>query len=195
MKNLFRYNVERLSFEKPTTKNYIKVGGYVICIAFSLFLLGWLSGTNKYLINKIVCKSEVVDTLLIHGEPFSEKALINLLKDCNIKYPHIVLAQAKIESGNYTSNIFKKNHNLFGMRKAHHRITSAQSEQNTYAYYRDWVDCVYDYAMYQSEVMCNITSEEQYFNKLGAKYAQDSSYVHTLKNAISSGNLKSIFEE
>ena len=81
------------------------------------------------------------------------------------------------------------------MRKAHHRITSAQSEQNTYAYYRDWVDCVYDYAMYQSEVMCNITSEEQYFNKLGAKYAQDSSYVHTLKNAISSGNLKSIFEE
>ena len=115
--------------------------------------------------------------------------------DCNIKYPHIVLAQAKQESGHFTSRIFKQNHNMFGMRKARQRITSAQDEKNTYAFYRDWMDCVYDMGMYQSSVMCNVSNENEYFAKLGARYAEDPMYITRLKNIIEKEKLKTIFEE
>jgi hypothetical protein len=84
---------------------------------------------------------------------------------------------------------------MFGMRKARQRITAAQSEKDTYAYYRDWIDCVYDYAMYQGSVMCNVSNEADYFAKLGERYAEDSLYVPKLKQIIKKENLKSVFEE
>ena len=117
MKNIFKYNKETLSFEKLKTKTYINIIIYSVSILSLLFTLGWLSGTNKYIVNKWTHKVEVTDTLLMCKEKFSEKALVNLLVSCNVKFPHIVLAQAKLESGNYSSKMFKVNHNLFGMKK------------------------------------------------------------------------------
>ena len=133
--------------------------------------------------------------MLVHGEKFSEEALIRLLKDCHIKYPHIVLAQAKLESGDFKSKMFRNNCNLFGMKLPRQRITTALGEKSGHAYYRDWIDCVYDYCMYQSSVMCNVTNEDEYFAKLGARYAEDPGYVEKLKQVIKREKLKSIFEE
>jgi len=195
MKKIFVFDKESLTFQNIKTQSYIKVGTYLVGAFAILFILGWLSGTNNYIVQKFTHKTEVTDTLIIHGERFSEDALIILFKECNVKYPHIVLAQAKLESGNFKSKIFKQNNNMFGMRKARQRITSAQSEKNTYAFYRDWVDCVYDYCMYQSSVLCNVTNEDEYFAKLSARYAEDSTYVSKLKDIIKKEKLKSIFEE
>ena len=191
MKNLFKFNANTLTFEKVKSNVYIKIITGTIIIFSVLFTLGWLSGTNNYIINRFH-KTEIIDTSAV---PFSEENLIKLIKDCNIKYPHIVLAQAKLESGNFKSKLFKNNNNIFGMKKARQRITSSQGERNNYAYYRDWIDCVYDYAMYQSNAMCEVNSESEYFAKLGARYAEDSTYVSKLKDIIVKENLKSIFEE
>ena len=191
MKNLFKFNANTLTFEKVKSNVYIKIITGTIIIFSVLFTLGWLSGTNNYIINRFH-KTEIIDTSAV---PFSEENLIKLIKDCNIKYPHIVLAQAKLESGNFKSKLFKNNNNMFGMKKARQRITSSQGERNNYAYYRDWIDCVYDYAMYQSAVMCGISNEEEYFLKLSERYAEDSSYVIRVKSLIKQEKLKSIFEE
>jgi hypothetical protein len=56
---------------------------------------------------------------------FTQDKLVGLLKDLNVKYPHIVLAQARLETGGYKSRIFKENNNLFGMRQATVRINTA----------------------------------------------------------------------
>ena len=96
MKNIFKYNKETLSFEKLKTKTYINIIIYSVSILSLLFTLGWLSGTNKYIVNKWTHKVEVTDTLLMCKEKFSEKALVNLLVSCNVKFPHIVLAQATL---------------------------------------------------------------------------------------------------
>ena len=40
--------------------------------------------------------------------------MVELVKN-NIVYPEIVLAQAKLETGNYTSRICRVKHNLFGL--------------------------------------------------------------------------------
>jgi hypothetical protein len=187
---LFRYNRETLAFDKVR----IKPKTYLITAAVlgGIYWLGWVS--NIQIVDRII-HHKTTDTVLVHGQVFSEEALIELIKDCNIKYPHIVLAQAKVESGNFKSRIFKQNNNLFGMRKAHVRVTTAQGDKDTFAYYRDWMDCVYDYAMYQTSVMCNVSSEEQYMAKLAEKYAQDTTYMPALKAVIESENLRSKFEE
>tara|TARA_R110000868_G_C10932596_1_gene766506 strand:- start:1443 stop:2030 length:588 start_codon:yes stop_codon:yes gene_type:complete len=195
MKKFTRWNKDTLTFDSIPTKMYLKIIGLTIVGLGLLFTIGYYSGTNNYVINKLTHTTEVTDTLVVHGKPFNEDALVSLLKSCNVKYPYIVLAQAKVESGNYTSSIFRHNHNLFGMRLAKQRITTAESDLNGFAYYRDWVDGVHDYAMYQASVMCNVSNEAEYFAKLEARYAQDSSYVSILKDIIAKEKLKSLFEE
>ena len=171
--------------------------GLIIYADHPLRIIDALSGvsSSNIIINKIIHINQVDTTIVTQSKPFSEEALIELLKDCNMKYPHIVLAQAKVESGNFKSKLFKQNHNMFGMRKARQRITTAQSEKNTYSFYRDWMDCVYDYAMYQSTVMCTISNEDEYFARLGERYAEDPAYVNKLKEIIKNEKLKTIFED
>ena len=185
---LFYFNKEKLVY--VPVKFRTPIIGFLTLIVL-VFSLGYAS-SNKA-INRIIHR-KTTDTITIPSVPFSEKALIKLLESCNVKYPHIVLAQAKLESGNFTSKVFKQNNNMFGMRKARQRVTSAQGEKNTYASYRDWVDCVYDYAMYQSSVMCNVSNESEYFRKLGERYAEDSLYVSRLQHIIQTKKLKNIFE-
>lgn len=194
MKNLFRYNKETLEFQKVKKKSYAKVIG-ITCIALVvLFLMGWLSGTNKYIINQIV-NSHKVDTVYVQTQPFSEEALIDLLRKSNIKYPYIVLAQAKIESGNYTSKVFRENNNLFGMKEPNVRTTTALGTKNSHAYYLDWVSSVYDYAMFQNNRMQGIDSESEYYAKLADGYAADSTYAAVIKKTVDSLKLKKHFQE
>ena len=60
----------------------------------------------------------------------------------NIKHPEIVLAQAKLETGNYTSVLCRKHGNLFGL-----RLRSGYAKVNTWQEsvkaYRDWVQYKY----------------------------------------------------
>lgn len=189
MKNVFVFNEKTLGLEKPKNKIYIAI----LVVLGLLFMLGWFTGTNNYIINKINHTTEVTDTMLVHGEKFSEEALIRLLKDCHIKYPHIVLAQAKLESGDFKSKMFRQNFNMFGMKLARQRITTALGEKSGHAYYRDWIDGVHDYGMYQSAIMCNVNNEVEYFTKLDERYAEDTTYISKLKHIIEVQKLKDIF--
>lgn len=125
---------------------------------------------------------------------FSEEKLIQLIIDLNLKFPHIVLAQAKLETGDFTSNIFRENHNLFGMREARVRINIARGTQYNHAYYNNWYESVYDYAFYQSRYLSKLRTEEEYFNYLDESYAEAPNYVETLKGMIGRENLKELFE-
>jgi len=85
MKNLFKYNRETLQFEKVKKKSYAKVILVLLSSLCILFIIGWLSGTNKYIINRIVNTAKV-DTVYVSAQAFSEEALIDLLRGSNIKY-------------------------------------------------------------------------------------------------------------
>lgn len=194
MKNLFRYNKETLEFQKVKRKSYVKLSLVILFTIIALLVIGWLSGTNRYIVNQIV-NSHKVDTVYVQTQPFSEEALIDLLRSSNIKYPYIVLAQAKIESGNYTSKVFKENNNLFGMKEPNVRTTTALGTKNSHAYYLDWVSSVYDYAMFQNNRMQGIDSESEYYAKLADGYAADSTYAAVIKKTVDSLKLKKHFQE
>ena len=190
MSKLYTFNKETLSYECLKPKTYIKILLYITVGLVMFYMSGLYSGTTQY-ITRVLPKN----ILTANTVKFSEDDLIELLKTCNIKYPYIVLAQAKLESSNFTSKIFKENNNMLGMRKARQRVTTAQSEKNTYAYYKNWEDGVYDICFWQNTVINDIVNEDQYFQKLQERYAEDPEYVSKLKSIIKNQKLKSIFEE
>ena len=72
----------------------------------------------------------------------TDQQVYDELVRCNIKHPKIVLAQAKLETGDYTSNLSRKHGNLFGL-----RLRSGYAKFNTWQEsvkaYRDWVQYKY----------------------------------------------------
>jgi hypothetical protein len=81
--------------------------------------------------------------------PFSEDLLKACLDYEGIKYQDIVLLQSRLETGNYTSDIFRNGNNLFGMKYPGLRPTVATGIYREHAQYAHWSDSVIDYSLWQ----------------------------------------------
>lgn len=186
----YKIDREQLVLTKDQKKFYICLGTFA-AVALASFILG------RYAQFKSLDKFEkelVVLNLEKERNRFDEEKLIQMLKDLNIKYPHIVLAQARLESGNFKSAVFKENNNLFGMKEARVRVNTAKGTSLNHAYYETWQESVYDYAFYQCRYMSGVSSETEYYNALDASYAiPGGKYSQALKKVIETNNLKSKF--
>jgi flagellum-specific peptidoglycan hydrolase FlgJ len=131
----------------------------------------------------------------VDSTEFSQEVLENMLIDMNFKYPHIVYAQAILETANFTSKNFKEDNNMFGMKRAKSRITTALKSSSVYAVYDSWESSLIDYALYQSRYIYRIKSEQDYYEYLKNNYASDPEYVEKLKNIIRLGNLVEKFSK
>ena len=122
-------------------------------------------------------------------EPPINLSHINLYKtiqSMGIQYPDIVFAQAVLESGNFTSNLAKVNNNLFGMKLAKSRETTAIGRgKSGYAKYESWVHSVQDYFHWQNYFMKDKDlNRKQYLNLLGRVYAEDKHYISRINRKI-----------
>jgi uncharacterized FlgJ-related protein len=121
----------------------------------------------KQSIPEIRKPSIIVDTVRI--ETFSEANLIRYMEILEIECPNIVLAQAKLESGNFTSNRFKQYNALFGFQTSSINIIK----------YKSWKESVINYKNWQ---MRRLKDGENYYDFLvRVKYSEDSNYVNKLK--------------
>jgi flagellum-specific peptidoglycan hydrolase FlgJ len=59
--------------------------------------------------------------------------------------PWLIAAQAMLETGNFTSAIFRENRNLFGLKVPRQRPTFAIGENRGHAVFADHRDCIEDY--------------------------------------------------
>lgn len=107
----------------------------------------------------------VADTVRI--DTFSENNLILELHDLKVLAPNIVLAQAKLETGNFKSYLFKCSNNLFGFRNF-----------NGYIKYKHWKESVKAYKDWQSR---KYKGGDYYDFLVNIKYAEDTLYVYKLK--------------
>jgi uncharacterized FlgJ-related protein len=111
--------------------------------------------------------SIIVDTVRI--ETFSEANLIRYMDILEIEYPNIVLAQAKLESGNFTSNRFKQYNALFGFQTSNTNVLK----------YKSWKESVINYKNWQ---MRRLKDGENYYDFLvRVKYSEDPNYINKLK--------------
>lgn len=90
----------------------------------------------------------------------------------NIYHPDIVLAQAKLETGNYKSKACTVYNNLFGLRKPDGSYYEFNSWQESVKAYKDWVQNKY-------------TPPNDYYDFLDSiGYAEDDSYINKLRDMV-----------
>jgi hypothetical protein len=179
---LYVYDPKRMNYVRAY-KVYTKIIGGISLAVLAGF--GYATYTHTQQLNNIEYITEETRTLIINEEnKFSEERLKQFILELNIRFPHIVLAQAKLESGYFKSKMFRENNNFFGMKVARKRPTTNKGEQYGHAFFDSWRDCVLDYAFYQAAYLSDIKTEAQYFAYLGANYAEDPTYVEKLKKII-----------
>ena len=186
---LYYYNKHELKYKKIGT--YIFFGIVLLGVAslISGFVLSGRTNPN-YISERHIYTTN--DTLVLSD--FSKPAFVAYMKDLNIKFPHIVYAQAVVETGRFSSDIFLLNNNLFGMKRARIRCNLARGTQRGHAYYEHWSESVIDYALYQNAYLYNMDTEEQYFAYLSKHYAEDPNYVNKLKKCISEYDIKGFID-
>lgn len=102
------------------------------------------------------------------AKALTEKNLKEELNKHNIPHANIVLAQAKLESANFKSDLVQSHQNIFGLKKG-----------NKYRKYSHWTECV---ASYKELVSSRYKGGSYYafLKKIG--YAEDKRYVEKLKS-------------
>lgn len=89
-----------------------------------------------------------------------------------LPHPHIVLAQARLETGNFTSRRCKGDKNLFGMKRG-----------NRYATYRRWQDSIADYKIRISK---RYKGGDYYTFLRRIGYAEDKEYCKKIRRIANS---------
>ena len=185
---LYIYDKKNLIHKKMSI---LKMAGGVLAVGAVASTVAYYTGVTHGFENL----SDVEKAIVIKKtDEFEKQKLVEMLKDLNVKFPYIVMAQSIQETGHWKSGIFLENHNLFGMKEAQRRITTAEGTNRNHAYYNHWRESVYDYAFYQCRYLNGIHTESDYFTYLGASYAEDSSYVERLKKVIEKEGLKELFK-
>ena len=84
-----------------------------------------------------------------------------------LPHPHIVLAQARLETGNFRSDRCKRDKNLFGIKHG-----------NRYARYSTWQDSIKDY---KQRISARYKGGDYYAFLKRIGYASDKLYISKLK--------------
>jgi len=191
---LYRYNHAKVDFQKINTSTLLGILTALLLFITIAYQLGFKRGITDGFENlSIEAKYQLISS--IEDDSFSEEKLIKMLQQLNVRFPHIVMAQAIIESGHFQSNIFRSNRNLFGMKQARARCTTAKGTELNHAYYDNWRESVYDYAFFQSRYLNDLKTEEQYLEYLDRNYAEAPDYDKMILKMVAEKNLRKKFQK
>lgn len=154
-------------------KPFSKLTALIYLLVFTVgFGIGVLSSTHDFRLRPTT--SSKLDTLSF------QDSVLNYIYQLRLEHPYIVYAKAVIESGNFTSTIFKENNNLFGMKMPESRATLAIRINRGHSVYRSWKESIIDYGLYQMAYAKGL-SEDDYFKKIGNNYSEDKMYIQKVK--------------
>jgi uncharacterized FlgJ-related protein len=158
-------------------KEYYKDWLLVLSIALGSFGIGYLLQPK---IEKLIHKPAVkqVDTVNL-------EYLQKLCDKHRIKFSHIIIAQAKLES-NLNSAVYKRTNNPFGLRIAAQRYCFAINNYDfgNYAIFANLEEAVKDIKSWQIQNAMFITKDEDYLRLLADIYAEDPDYSVKLLDLI-----------
>jgi len=182
----YKFDHENLTF--VMIRHYTKPVIYFLLMI--IFIMGIIILSIKVEKRMIYTEMKIV---IAEQDKFTKEKLIDSIDELNFQWPYIVYAQAILESNHFQSKLFIENNNLFGMTQAVQRISTSKGTSNGYAYYSNWKESVYDYALYSATYLSKLTTEDQYYSYLAQYYASDVNYITKLKNIIEEQDLKSKF--
>jgi len=171
---LFKYNTTECKFEPVKLRQY---RWQLLLIPILFIIVGFGTGVK---VNTVIEKIPIV--IRPEGNlTLNEENLRTEIKRLNLKYENVIVQQYKLESNYGKSKIYKENNNFLGLKQARLRPTTALGTQNGHAYYKDWQDCLRDYALWQLQNGRQIRNEKEYYELLDRIYAEAGHYVETLK--------------
>jgi hypothetical protein len=172
---------------KDDKKNWIRYSGgvgFAIALLFTIFCGKTLAFEPQISNDSNITKVSQTEIISKPKIKLTDSIVYDYMLKLNIEHPKVVLAQAKIESASYTSNVYNNTCNLFGMGLARSRASLAIGSYKGYSVFESWELCVVDYALFQSRFLHGL-SEEEYLNKLQKTYAENPNYRKTLVKKIS----------
>jgi hypothetical protein len=103
-----------------------------------------------------------------------------------IKFQKVAKAQIILETNSLKSKICLENNNLFGMKLARSRSTTARGIRYNHAFYDNFIESIRDYKLYQDYFSAeNCSDEYSYLDMLETKgYATAVHYVDALRNIM-----------
>ena len=173
-----------------TTEKSTRTG---LLVVITMFMLLLATGINNYTRQHrvpsetpadtvAVCDTTAADTVLIDTLQFSK---VNFYWFCNeneIMFPDIVWAQARHESGNFTSYLYRTKNNFLGL---------YNSRIKDYYTFDNWTDCLLGY---KNLVQYKYTGQEdditeyvRWLDTMG--YAEDPEYITKLDRMLRSEGL------
>lgn len=122
-------------------------------------------------------KSVTCDTSFLMSKELNDSILYLALVHYKVKNPKAVLAQAKLESGNFTSSHYVTRNNFLGL---------YNSQKREYYKFDHWTDCIISY---KAMIEYRLKDGENYYKFLSRiRYASDPSYIDKVK--LIENNLK-----
>lgn len=119
---------------------------------------------------------EVCDTSFLNVNELNDSILYLALVHYEVKYPKAVLAQAKLESGNYTSYHCRVGNNFLGL---------YNSRKKEYFSFSHWTDCLLKYKQCFQSKDLNYSTDEEYIDYLlEIGYATDPLYKDKIMRII-----------
>lgn len=119
----------------------------------------------------------------VYDMPFSVDNLRRALEYSGIQHAEIVFFQAILETGNFTSEIFLRGQNLFGLKPARKRETTNIGEFNYHSIYKHWFDSILDLKLLQEYWNNKGYDINDYYVFLQSiRYATDPLYIQKLQN-------------
>lgn len=113
---------------------------------------------------------EVCDTSFLNANELNDSILYLALVHYEVKHPKAVLAQAKLESGNYTSKHCRTKNNFLGL---------YNSRKKEYFSFSHWTACIQGY---KDMIEYKMKDGEDYYDFLTRiKYASDPTYIYKVK--------------
>lgn len=118
----------------------------------------------------------IVTFITLFFSPITDLSIERQIQQAGIQHSRIVYAQARLETGNFTSNAYKTRHNLFGFSLSG-KIMFFQSDQECILYYKRWQDRHYKGGNYYDFLECLYKQNDG----TPVRYAQDPLYIQKLK--------------
>ena len=112
----------------------------------------------------------------------NDSILYKFLVDNNAWFPDILLKQAKIESSNYSSDVYLNANNLYGMKKVGKRqTTQLNNTYKGYGCYNNWCLSVLDRMLWDIFIFNNVKPSKEEYLKAISIYAEDTNYIKKIR--------------
>jgi hypothetical protein len=185
----------KFTFEKKILKwkewGFITIGMILLTIGTLSFRAG--KEVNDKLCMKINLPNDAISTMEQPGDTtLTIKKLYNFLLDMRAPFPEVMTCQALHESTNFTSPLYRRQSNMFGMKSSYERPSVGDNNKVYQDYKGDWQKSVVDYVLWVLKNRVDQLSESDYIEYLGKRYAEDPLYKEKIRKQLKNINFKKL---